>query len=257
MTQLEIQPAGRDTATPLNLAKRIRLLERIAAPLEGRRVVDCGCGGGEYVRALRARGARAAGIEIQRSKLGDAALAGSRAPTLAAADIGRMPFRDGAFEVAIVNEVLEHVPDDLASLREVRRIVAPGGVVVVFSPNRLYPFETHGVFLKRSERRVPHYVPAIPYLPLRLGCIWFRYWARNYWPWELRRLLERAGFEPLRSWYVWQTFENISGHQPRIVGRMSSLLRAVAGFLERVPGVRSFGVSQMLLARRPAEEVPG
>ncbi len=248
MSELEIRPAGGDTATPLNLAKRLHRVQRFAGPLRGKRVIDCGCGGGEYVRALGAAGARAFGIEYQKSKLAG----GARRAAVAAADIQAMPFPDAAFDVAIVNEVLEHVPDDGGSLREVHRILEPGGVLVVFSPNRLHPFETHGVFLKRSQRRLPHYAFGVPWVPLRLGRRWFRYWARNYWPWELRRLVRDAGFELVGTSFVWQTFENISGHQPRLVGRLRFLLRGVANLLERIPGVRSFGVSQTLLARRPA-----
>ena len=252
MVDLEIRPAGGDTATPRNLAKRLDFVERLAGPVAGRRILDCGCGGGEYVRALRRAGAHTYGIEFEGSKLlGAGRQRGAAAAGLAVADIQQMPFPDAEFDVAIVNEVLEHVPDDLAALREVRRVLEPGGVLVVFSPNRLYPFETHGVFLKRSKRRVPHYVPGVPYLPLRLGRIWLRYWARNYWPWELRRLVAEAGFEVAGRAYVWQTFENISGHQPALLRRLSASLRRFANLLERLPGLRSLGVSQLVLARRP------
>jgi len=251
LSKLEIEVAGGDTATPLNLAKRLRVIERIAGRVDGLRAIDCGCGGGEYVRALRDAGARAFGVEYQKAKLLDrGANAGPRTPGLAAADIQSLPFPDGAFDLAVVNEVLEHVPDDLRGLREVHRILAPGGTLVVFSPNRLYPFETHGVFWKRSGRKLAPSTPGIPYLPIRLGGLWFRYWARNYWPAELRRLVARAGFEVVDHTYVWQTFENISGQQPLWMSRSRFALRAVANFLERVPGLRAFGVSQAILARR-------
>jgi SAM-dependent methyltransferase len=253
VTRFEIRAAGGDTSTPLNLEKRLHLIRTAGGPIRGKRIIDCGCGAGEYARALSERGADTVGIEFQKAKLLEATADGSSRPiSLSVADIQHIPFRDGSFDLALVNEVLEHVPDDLQGLREVKRVLKPGGLLIVFSPNRLYPFETHGVYLKRSGRRIPHYVPGIPYVPLGIGRTWFRYWARNYWPWELRRLVVRAGFDLLSGSFVWQTFENISGHQPRIVGRMSSILRSCADFLERTPGFRSFGVSQMLLARRPA-----
>jgi len=71
---MRIEPAGGDTATPLNLRKRLALIERFAAPLGKRRVLDCGCGAGEYVRALRACGADAFGIEFDEGKLATAAV---------------------------------------------------------------------------------------------------------------------------------------------------------------------------------------
>ena len=144
---LAIQPAGGDTATPLNLSKRIEYILAAVGSLDGSRFIDCGCGRGEYVARLGEAGARAVGIEIEAGKLRDAA-GGRAAARVSQGDIQKLPFRDVSFDLALVNEVLEHVPDDLAGLREVHRVLRPGGQVVVFSPNRLYPFETHGVFVR-------------------------------------------------------------------------------------------------------------
>jgi hypothetical protein len=57
--------------------------------------------------------------------------------------------------------------------------------------------------------------PFVPYVPLRLGKKVFTYWARNYWPGELRRLVRRAGFTIVATDYVWQTFEAIPGTSRR------------------------------------------
>jgi SAM-dependent methyltransferase len=249
-----IRPAGGDTAAPRNLRKRVGRIEALAGPLRGRRVIDCGCGSGGYVRALADRGADVFGIEIEASKLREAALAPDLAGRVESGDVAHLGFEDGSFDVALLNEVLEHVPDDRRALREVHRILRPGGRLVIFSPTRIHPFETHGVRLRGSGRRVPHWVPFVPWIPVRIGRWLVDYWARNYWPSELRARVRESGFEILHTGSVWQTFENISGHQPGWLRRLAPRLRAVCERLERTPVLRAFGVSQLIVAEKP---VPG
>ena len=87
----------------------------------------------------------------------------------------------------------------------------------------------------------------MPYVPERAGL--FRYWARNYWPSQLRELVYAAGFDIFRTDFVWQTFENISGKQPRLLGRLKPALRQVSAVGQQVPGIRMVGaVSQFVAA---------
>src|SRR4030042_490857 len=68
-------------------------------------------------------------------------------PNLALAASEQMPFPDNSFDVILLHEVIEHVSDDAATLREACRVVRPGGRIVIYAPNRLHPFETHGVYV--------------------------------------------------------------------------------------------------------------
>lgn len=247
--RLVIEPAGGDTAMPLALRKRVDRLARVAS-LAGARFVDCGCGAGEYVAAVAGAGAEALGVEIEGAKLRRDA-AGSGRHRCLRGDIQRMPLPSRHFDLALVNEVLEHVPDDRVALREVHRVLKPGGQVVIFSPNRLFPFETHGVDRRSDGRRLSPATPLVPWLPLAVGTRFFRYWARNYWPGELRRMVREAGFEVVETGYLWQTFENISGRQPGWMKPVVGVLRHVANLFEALPLVRAFGVSQVVVARRP------
>jgi ubiquinone/menaquinone biosynthesis C-methylase UbiE len=242
-----IVAAGGDTAAPINLEKRLRMVERHVR-VRGRRVLDCGCGAGEYVLALLARGADAWGIEFLPEKLARTrtALSGR----VSVGDLCAMAVGDSTIDVALLNEVLEHVPDDAAALGEVHRVLKPGGTLVLFSPNRRYPFETHGAVLRGSGRRVPHYVPLIPYVPLVLSSAVLEFWARNYWPGELRRLVTESGFTVAHTDYVWQTFEGISGRAPHLISAFSDALRSASSALEKLPLVRSMGVSQVIVARK-------
>jgi len=245
---LSIAPEGGDTGTPLNLGKRMALLESLLPPLPGLRVLDAGCGAGEYVRALASRGADVAGIEYEAAKL--RALDDAAASRIRQGDLERTGFEAGRFDAVLLNEVLEHVPDDAAGLRELHRVLRPGGSLVVFSPNRCHPFETHGVFALRSGRRISHTTPFVPWIPLAIGRRFLRYWARNYWPGELRALVRHAGFCVERWGFLWPTFENISGAQPAWMRPLVPWLRGASAIAERTPGLRGLGASQWILATR-------
>jgi len=245
-----ISIAGGDTAKPLAMAKRLKVISRHLKPDAGL-FLDCGCGSGEYVIALMEQfGLDAHGIEYNRQKVSLAQSHGVLKNRVTQGDLQSIDSPAGAWDYAMLNEVLEHIPDEGRALKEIHRILKPGGILFIFSPNRWFPFETHGVNWKKSGRRVPHWLPFVPYLPLRLGQFFFSYWARNYWQGELAQLAARCGFSVIERNYVWQTFENISGAQPRLIGMVRPLLRAVSNRLEKTPFLRRFGVSQALVCRK-------
>ncbi len=250
MAYPDISPSGGDTGCPLNLAKRLAIIERFGR-VRGSKVIDCGCGTGQYTDALFRAGADIYGVEYDGDKVAKCL---SHHPELngrvTKQSIEAIEFPDNSFDVAILNEVLEHVSNHDKALEQVYRVLKHEGLLFVFSPNRLYPFETHSVYLKRSNRRLPIYVPFVPYVPLFLGRSLFTYVARNYWPRQLRRMLQDKGFVIVSAGYVWQTFENISGDQPRVVSALRPFLRRTFGILERVPLVNAFGVSQAIVARK-------
>jgi SAM-dependent methyltransferase len=93
------------------------------------RVLDLGCGAGHSYDRQAPR--ETVGVDID-----PAALAGQDRETHVA-DMRRLPFADGSFGAVLSVQSLEHVPDGAAVLREVRRVLAPGGVAVFVTPNRL------------------------------------------------------------------------------------------------------------------------
>ena len=59
-----------------------------------------------------------------------------------------LPFLDNSLDIVVMNEVIEHVNNDHTTLREISRVLRNGGSCIIFAPNKLFPFETHGI---RSE----------------------------------------------------------------------------------------------------------
>ena len=59
-----------------------------------------------------------------------------------------LPFPSTSFDLVLSNEVIEHVSDDLQAVKEMVRTLKPGGRLVLFCPNRGYPYETHGIYRK-------------------------------------------------------------------------------------------------------------
>ena len=125
------------------LERRLSLIRRYV-PLEGRRMLDIGCGVGAFVRRLGELSPHVYGVDIdsERVRRGAQALAAAESGGLAVAVSENLPFQDGAFDLVLLHEVLEHVRDDALTLREACRVTRTGGNVVIFCPNRLFPFET-------------------------------------------------------------------------------------------------------------------
>jgi 2-polyprenyl-3-methyl-5-hydroxy-6-metoxy-1,4-benzoquinol methylase len=230
--------------------KRLDLISEYLTPGESK-ILDGGCGEGEYVLAMRDKyNVEVWGIEYLEHKVKAFETKHPGLNWVSKGDLQDITYADDTFNVVILNEVLEHVPDDAAALQEVHRVLMPGGIVIIFSPNRLFPFESHGVYTRNSNKKLPPYIPLVPYIPLALGKKGFRYWARNYWPYELRGMVAKTGFDIIETKYLWQTFENISGVQPVFIGKTRSILRKCANILEKIPFLQMFGISQVIVAQK-------
>ncbi|HXK34464.1 MAG TPA: class I SAM-dependent methyltransferase [Dehalococcoidia bacterium] len=215
--------------------RRLNLI-RAYAPLEGKRILDIGCGLGVYVRKFREFSDRVYGIDIDEKRLRKGA---ETTPGLALAVGEHLPFKDGAFDVIVLNEVIEHVRDDAATLAEAERVLAPGGRIVIYAPNRLYPFETHGIYL--GDRFIFGNIPFINWLPDPLRNRLVPH-ARAYTKSGIRRTYSALRSRPLVETYVYPGFDNIIARRKRLGG----LLRSVLYRAERTP-LRAFGLSHFIV----------
>lgn len=160
-----------------------------------------------------------------------------------------LPYPSDSFDIVIVNEVLEHIPNQDLALDEIHRVLKSDGRFLLFCPNRLYPFESHG--MENKDRIISNpWIPFVPYFPLwSLKYFGLKPWARNYWPWEVNRLLKRHRFSINSKTYISQTFENISGRQPSKLSLIRPMLRRLFDILEKIPLIRMFtSVSQIIVS---------
>ena len=101
----------------------------------GERVLDLGCGAGRFVAALRDAGADPVGVELAEAALERARRnVPGRRPAAVAPD-GTLPLGHGEVDLVWCSEVLEHVPDTVGFLTEVRRVLQPGGRLLVTVPD--------------------------------------------------------------------------------------------------------------------------
>ena len=105
---------------------------KLGRPAAGARLLDVGCGGGHFLLACRRRGWEVVGTEQEHSPIMRRAGAlGLRVVTLE--DLGAEP--DASYDVITLWHVLEHLADPRATLREIHRLLRPGGRVLIEVPN--------------------------------------------------------------------------------------------------------------------------
>lgn len=242
-----VQPfaAGASTAHPMNLQHRLSRLRDLGL-LSGD-WLDCGCANGSYTIALLDYGvSTAVGVDtvaerIVRAHNSLAPLPPGLQFVHTSAEV--LPFPDASFDGVLLNEVLEHVTDEIQTLGELFRVLRPGGHLVIMSPNRWFPFEGHG--LRLGSHRVECPVPLLPWLPRKIGQRFM--WARNYWPGELRELVHHQGFIICLIGFVWPVLE-LHSWLPRPLLRH---YRAFMPMAETLPLLQRFGLSILLVARKP------
>jgi SAM-dependent methyltransferase len=105
--------------------------------LAGLRVLDVACGAGFGLEMLVQAGARAIGVDYDAASLSEVRRA--QAPSrLVRGDAMCLPLKDASVDLVVSFETIEHVPDAGALVAEIRRVLKPGGRLVLSTPNRAF-----------------------------------------------------------------------------------------------------------------------
>jgi SAM-dependent methyltransferase len=201
------------------------------------RILDVGCGTGANLLMLSQYG-DAEGVDVSEDALAFCRERGLENVKLGAAE--QLPYDDDTFDLVTALDVVEHLDDDLAGLREMRRVLRPGGRVLLFVPTFMFLW---GLQDDVSNHRRRYRMP------------------------ELGRVLKQAGFEIERT-----TYANITFFMPILAMRKLMRLTGIKaesenninvsafnGMLGRMLGAESFvlrhmnipfGVSGLCVARK-------
>lgn len=214
--------------------------------LGGRTLLDIGCGNGLYTVRFAEGTRRTIGLDIADGPLNEARqnrarLKGSAEFVKASAE--SLPFSGGTFDVVLAIEVLEHTENQDSVLKEANRILKDGGCLVLYVPNKLYPFETHGLKLGRRTFRGFHgSVPFFSWCPRLLRNKLER--ARIYHKREILSLVERNGFTVREVDYMYPPLDRLGSEWAK------AFLRKFLATLEGNRFLKKFGMSIFILAQK-------
>ncbi len=142
--------------------RRLAMIEQWATLKDARVLID-GIGVGMYASQIRRRYTPyVEGLDVELERVQEAQ---AETPHAVVGAAEHLPYPSDYFDTVLSHEVIEHVDDDGLTVREIVRVLKPGGRAVLFVPNRWYPFETHGHYW-RGEYHFGN-TPLINYLPNR------------------------------------------------------------------------------------------
>lgn len=219
--------------------RRLEMIVRAA----GERVKGCtlenGCGVGMYVEHLSPFGGKVIGLEYDFER---AAKARTRAPHIINAAGESLPLPSSTFDLILSHEVIEHVQDDRAAICEMIRALKSGARVIIFAPNRGYPFETHGIYWKGNyyfgNKLFVNYLPRI--LRNKLAPH-----VRIYSKRDLQELFEGLPVRFIERTIIFGAYDNIIAR----FGLLGKALRSILQFFERTP-LKIFGLSHFWVVEK-------
>jgi SAM-dependent methyltransferase len=188
-------------------------------------ILENGCGVGMYVDHLSRFGGNVIGLEYDFERAAEARL---RSLDIVNGAGEFLPLPSATFDLILSHEVIEHVQDDRLAIREMVRALKPGGRIILFAPNRGYPFETHGIYWRGNY----HFgnKPFVNYLPRAMRNRLAPH-VRVYSTGDLTKLFSGLPVRFIERTIIFGAYDNIIAR----FGQVGKLLRGLLQALEKTP----------------------
>jgi SAM-dependent methyltransferase len=218
----------REDPVPFHQRLAQQAVDQIGRDPENSVVIDLGCGPGHYTRALRSRGAFVVPIDLDLDEFG---LPGGPPGGEVVANGMRLPFPDGVADGILCSNMIEHTPDPAAVVREMERVVKPGGWLWLSFTNWYSPWGGHDISpfhylgprrgldaYRRFAGREPKNVPLQSLFPFHIGTalrlfnsrrgLRVLYAVPRYYP-SQRWVLKIPGLRELATWNLLVLMERV------------------------------------------------
>ena len=219
--------------------RRLDMIVRAAGDRIRGYILENGCGVGMYVEHLSPFGGQVIGLEYDLERAAEAHM---KSPHIINGAGESLPHPSGTFDLILSHEVIEHVQDDRAAVCEMIRVLKPGGRIVLFAPNRGYPFETHGIYW-RGKYQFGNKL-FVNYLP-RLLRDKLAPHVRVYSTRDLEKLFASLPVRVVERTVIFGAYDNIIAR----FGPLGKVLRTVLQALERTP-LKILGLSHFWVVEK-------
>lgn len=233
------------TAFSKGFARRLEMITQLI-DLRDKVILDDGCGEGvwlqQFMRFTTPENVYGSDFDPENIRLIQAQGWGLGPGNLKACPAEKLDFSDNFFDVVFSNEVLEHVQDDRKAVEEVVRVLKPGGKFIVFTPNRGWPFEQHGMFF--SGKYYWGNIPLLPWMPSSIRRKYAPH-VRNYSNGDIRKLFAGLPVKVVHHTHIFSGFDGMA----RRFGILGKLVQRFFHAIERTP-LHFFGISHFVIIEK-------
>jgi 2-polyprenyl-3-methyl-5-hydroxy-6-metoxy-1,4-benzoquinol methylase len=227
--------------------RRLALVEENLAKISAKNIIDVGCGVGAYTQKIHQKGYNVFGLDVETKRIEEAKKILKTNPSSNLLEymsaVGEfLPFKDSTIDAIILNEVIEHVDNEVKVVSEIERVLANQGIAIIFAPNILFPFETHGCYI--GKKFIFKNIPLINWLPKKIRNKLVPH-ARVYSKKSIENLFSTNNMQIEHHGYIFPGFNNIERRSKFLAKILRRILYKIEnGFFS------CFGISHFMIVKK-------